>query len=90
MIAYLCTTSTTDLLRTIDKPLINHISKEYFADFTDLVFNSYLRFIGIQDKYPTAVFKTGDTGVSVLIDGVVVYSCNIVGIDTTPVEIAEA
>ena len=89
MTAYYYATSTTDLVRPNNTPLINYCDKGLYTDLEDFVMEAFLRFTGIKEKCPTAVFSNLGFSVSVYVDGFEVYRKTILGIDPTPVEIPD-
>ena len=89
MKAYNCTTSTTDLVRPNNNPLINNTDQELFTDYQDFVFGSMLRYMGIKERYPNAKFVDTGNGVMVYVDGVMVYESHIVKVEPEAVEIPD-
>ena len=89
MTAYYYATSTTDLVRPNNAPLINHFDKALYSDLEDFAMDAYIRYMGIVSKYPTAKFVNLGFSMSVYVDGFEVYRKTVLGIDTTPVEIPD-
>lgn len=89
MTAFYYATSTTDLVRPNNTPLINYCDKGLYSDLEDFTMEGYIRFMGIKSVYPTALFANLGFSVSVYVDGFEVYRKTIIGIDTTPVEIPD-
>lgn len=87
MKAFYYITSTTDLVRTNNTPLIKYVDKELCTDLDDFRFSAFLRFLGIKQEYPTAEFHSTEKGAYVLVDGVRVYETEVIAIDETPVEV---
>ena len=89
MTAYYYATSTTDLVRPNNAPLINHFDKALYSDLEDFAMDAYIRYMGIVSKYPTAKFVNLGFSMSVYVDGFEVYRKTILGIDPTPVEMPD-
>jgi hypothetical protein len=89
MKAFYYITSTTDLVRTNNTPLIKYVDKELCTDLKDFQFSAFLRFTGIKRDYPTAEFHTTERGAYVLVDGVRVYETEVIAIDPCPVEVED-
>ena len=89
MKAYKFLTKTTDFARIGLKPLINHVDEGIYADLTDFIYECYLRFTGIKEKYPEAIFSNLGTSAQVSIGGAVVYVAQVLAIDPEPVEVED-
>lgn len=89
MKAFYYITSTTDLVRTNNTPLIKYVDKELCTDLDDFRFSAFLRFTGIKREYPTAEFHTTKKGAYVLVDGVRVYETEVIAIDPYAVEVED-
>lgn len=89
MKAYKYLTKTTDFARIGLKPLINHVDEGIYADLTDFIYECYLRFTGIKEKYPEAIFSNLGTSAQVSIGGAVVYVAQVLAIDPEPIEVED-
>ena len=89
MKAYKFLTKTTDFARIGLKPLINHVDEGIYADLTDFIYECYLRFTGIKEHYPEAIFSNLGTSAQVSIGGAVVYVAQVLAIDPEPVEVED-
>ena len=89
MTAFYYATSTTDLVRPNNTPLINYCDKGLYSDLEDFAMDAFIRYMGIKEVYPQAVFNNLGFSASVYVDGFEVYRKTIIGIDTTPVEIPD-
>lgn len=89
MTAFYYTTSTTDLVRTNNAPIINYCDKGLYSDLEDFAMDAFLRYVGIKEVYPQAVFSNLGFSASVYVDGFEVYRKTIIAIDATPVEIPD-
>lgn len=89
MKAYKFLTKTTDFARIGLKPLINHVDEGIYADLTDFIMECYLRFTGIKEKYPEAIFSNLGTSAQVSIGGAVVYVAQVLAIDPEPIEVED-
>ena len=89
MKAYYYETETTDLVRPDNTPLINYCDKGLYSDLEDFAMDAFIRYMGIKEVYPQAVFNNLGFSASVYVDGFEVFRKTIIGIDTTPVEIPD-
>ena len=89
MKAYYYISSITDLVRTNNTPRIKETEKELCTDMDDFRFCAFIRFLGIKKDYPTAELHNFDRGAYVLVDGVLVYSLELIAIDPNPVEVED-
>lgn len=90
MKAYKFLTKTTDFARTGIigmNPLINHVDEGIYADLADFIFECYIRFTGIKENYPEAIFSNLGTSAQVSVGGAVVYVAQILAIDPEPIEV---
>ena len=89
MKAFFCLTSTTNLVRPNNTPLINYIERELFTDFQDFVFSSELCFMGIKERYPNAEFVVASNGVMIYIGEIMVYESHIIKVEPDAIEIPD-
>ena len=89
MKAYMFTTSTTDIARTNNTPLVNDIDRELFSSLEDFRFSCMLRYLGIKGNHPGAVFVDNGFVITIVLNGVVLYRKAIISIDTTPIELED-
>jgi hypothetical protein len=87
MKAYKFWTKTTDFARIGMKPLINHVDDGIYADLADFIFECYIRFTGIKENYPEAIFSNLGTSAQVSVGGAVVYVAQVLAIDPEPIEV---
>ena len=87
--AHYCTTSTTDLVRKNMEPLINYTDRELFADYGDFVLGCYLRFLGIAKRFPNAEFIDTGYGVSVFVEGYLVFESHIIFVEPELIEVPD-
>lgn len=89
MKAYKFLTKTTDFARKGMAPLINDVEEGFYTDLADFIFQCYIRFVGIKEKYPEAIFSNLGTSAQVSVGGAVVYVAQVLAIDPDPVEIED-
>ena len=89
MKAYKFLTKTTDFARIGRKPLINHVDEGIYTDLADFILECYLRFTGIKEKYPEAIFSNLGTSAQVSVGGATVYVAQVLAIDPEPVEVED-
>ena len=65
MKAFYYATVTTDLVRPNNTPLVNHFDKGLYTDLEDFAFDAYIRYLGIKEQFPNAVFTPLGFSVSV-------------------------
>ena len=79
----------TDLVRKNHAPFIKEAEKGLYSDYDDFVFGCKLRYIGIKQDFPDAEFVNTGCGVSIFVQGVLVYEHYVVYIDPEPVKIPD-
>ena len=82
-------TCITDLVRKGLAPRIKEPAKGLYRNYIDFVNECKLRYLGIKGEYPDAEFIATDSGVSIFVQGVMVYEHYIVYIDQTPVKVPD-
>ena len=89
MKAYMFTTSTTDIARTNNAPLVNDIDVELFSSLDDFRLSCMLRYLGIKDKYPGAVFVDNGFVITIVLNGIVLYRKAVLSINISPIELED-
>ena len=93
MKAYYYISYTTDLVRFFDgqaqEPRIKEVEKELCSDMDEFRLGAFIRYHRIKERYPTATFHDWEKGAYVLVEGVLVYSTEVIAIDPNPVEVPE-
>jgi hypothetical protein len=89
MKAYKFLTKTTDFARVGLLPVINCIDEGIYADLDDFIFECFIRFTGIKERYPEAIFSNLGTSAQVSVGGAVVYVAQVLAIDPEPIEVED-
>lgn len=87
MKAYKYLIKTTDFARIGLPPVINCVDEGLYADLNDFIFECFIRFTGIKESYPEAIFSNLGTSAQVSVGGAVVYVAQVLAIDPEPIEI---
>ena len=87
MKAYKFLTKTTDFARIGLPPVINCVNEDIYADLYDFICECFIRFTGIKESYPEAIFTNLGTSVQVSVGGAVVYVAQVLAIDPEPIEV---